>query len=381
MTQPSTATKTLVTSAVVLLAVVMVAWKFWDYYRNPWTRNGRVMAQVIQITPRVTGWLVDLPVVDNQFVKKGDLLFRIDPRTFESTLHGMEGLLAETEDEIEALAAQVEATAKTILQYEAAVQRAQQKVKGKAARLEDYRAQFKRYTELVKTGAASEERLDRARADVVDAESVLDAALAELLAAQALKLQADADLARDKANLGAEGPLNARRRTAKARVHSAELKLEFTEVRAPVDGYVTNLNLRLGDHAVENNAILALVDVNSFWVYGYFKEWYLEDMRIGDRANVVLLGYPDTPLTGRVTGRGWGIFRKDGATAQQLLPKISATFQWVRQARRIPVRIELDPLPKGVELVVGATATVQVRTGTAETRSQKFSAAAPQTPR
>ena len=112
--------------------------------------------------------------------------------------------------------------------------------------------------------------------------------------------------------------------------------------------------------------ILALVDVNTYWIYGYFKEHYIGDISIGDRAIVVLMGYPDTPIEARVTAMGWGIFQKDGSTAQQLLPKISATYQWVRWPERVPVRIELDEVPEGVNLVVGATATVQVKTGTAE---------------
>ena len=378
MTQPSTATRALVTSLLVLVTVAAVAWKAWDYYNNPWTRNGRVMAQVIQVTPRVSGTIVDLPIVDNQFVKKGELLFQIDPRTFQSTLDGMEGLLAETEDEIEALTAQVEATAKTIEQYDAAVRYAIQKVKGKQARLEDYQAELRRYTKLVKTGAASEERVDQAVADVADAEAVVVAARAELQRAEALKLQAEADLARDKANRGALGDANARRQTAKARVHSAELELEFTTVVAPVDGYVTHLNLRLGDHAAANRAALALVDVDSYWVYGYFKEFYVGDMRVGDRAIVTLMGYADTPLEGRVAGKGWGIFQTDGSTGHELLPKISAPWTWIRQPQRVPVRIEFDSLPEGVELVVGATATVQVLTGTAESNGRKSAAAAPQ---
>jgi len=182
--------KSLATIAVILVGIGAVLWYYWDYVVNPWTRNGQVMAQVIQITPRVTGTIVERPIVDNQFVKKGDLLFQIDPRTYESTLHGMEGLLAETEDEIEALAAQVEATAKTVERYEAAIKRAEQKVKGKAARVEDFRAQLRRYEELVPQGAASVERLDRARADFIDSEAVLDGAQAELLAAEAQKLEA-----------------------------------------------------------------------------------------------------------------------------------------------------------------------------------------------
>ena len=366
MKQPSTATRALVTSALVFTAAAGVAWKFWDNYNNPWARNGRVMAQVVQITPRVSGWLVDLPIVDNQFVKQCDLLFQIDPRTFESTLAGMKGLLAETEDEIEALTNQVEADEKVVEQYDAAIQYAKEKVKGKEARLADYQAELRRYKELVKTGAASEERVDQAVADVTDTEAVVVAARAELRRAEATKLQAQADLARDTANRGAFGDANARRKTARARVHSAALQLEFTTVVAPVNGYVTHLDLREGDQAVANKPALALVDVDSYWVYGYFKEFYIGDIQMGDRAIVTLMGYPDTPIEGRVAGRGWGIFQDDGSTSQQLLPKISAPWTWIRQPQRVPVRIEFDELPEGVELVVGATATVQVMTGTSE---------------
>ena len=365
MTSRNIPIKTLVGAGIVLVFVGAVLWRYWDYVVNPWTRNGQVMAQVIQITPRVTGTIVDLPIVDNQFVKKGDLLFQIDPRTFESTLEGMKGKLAETEDEIEALEAQVEATAKTVERYDAAILRAQQKVKGKAARVEDYRAQVKRYTELVKTGAASEERRDRAVADFLDAEAVLEGAQAELLAAEARKLEAEADLARDIANLGAEGKANARRRTAKARVHSAELNLEFTTVVAPVDGYVTNLNLELGDHATANKAALALVDVNSYWIYGFFRESHLQDIGVGDRAVVTLMSKPDKPIEGHVSGMAWGVWQKDGSTAQELLPYVSESFEWIRLAQRVPVRIEIDKVPEGVNLVVGLTGTVLVLGGTA----------------
>ena len=364
------------TAGIILIAVAAVGWKWWHYQVNPWTRNGKVFAQVVQVTPRVSGTVVELPIIDNQFVSKGETLFQIDPRTYESTLHGMEGKLAETKDEIEALTAQVEATAKTVEQYEAAIERAKQSVKGKEARLVDYRAQVKRYTELVKTGAASEERRDRAVADFIDAQALLDGARADLLAAEAAKLQAEADLAKDIANRGELGKANARLRTAKARVHSAELKVEFTTVKAPVDGHVTHLDLRPGDHAAAARPALALVDADSYWVYGFFKEHYIGRMQIGDRAQVVLMSHPDVVLEGRVAGWGWGVFQSDGSTAQQLLPKVSATYTWVRMPQRVPIRVELDALPEGVELVVGTRASVRVLTGTAESAGQQ--AAGPQ---
>ena len=359
--------RALVSTAVILAVVGAVIWKYWDYVVNPWTRNGQVMAQVIQITPRVSGTIVELPIPDNQLVQAGDLLFQIDPRTYQSTLDGMGGQLAETIDEIEALKAQVKATAASVQQYDALIKYFRQKVKGKTARLKDYRAERKRYAALIKTGAASKERLDQAEADVADTEAVVDGALAELMQAEASKLQAEADLARDKANLGAEGEANARLRTARAKVHSADLALEFTRVVAPVDGYVTNLNLRLGDHAVANKPIMALVDVNSYWVYGFFKESALADISPGDRAVITLMTYPDKPLEGRVVSKGWGVYQKDGSTGQELLPSISATFEWIRLAQRVPVRVELDKLPEGVELVVGTTGSVLVMKGTAGT--------------
>ena len=364
-TTVSTPIKAIATAAVVLVAIGAVTWKYRVYLTNPWTRNGQVMAQVVQITPRVSGTIVDLPIIDNQFVKAGDLLYHIDPRTYESTLHGMEGLLGETEDEIEALAAQVEATRATVAQSDAAIARANQNVNGMRARLTDYQAEFKRYTELVKTGAASRERVDQAVADVADQEALVEGSLAELAAAEAKKSQAEADLVRDIANLGAEGAENARLRTAKARVHSAHLNVEFTEVVAPVDGYVTNLNLRLGDHATANKANLALVDVNSYWISGFFKESAIRHVRTGDRAIVTLMSHPGTPIEGRVVSRGWGVWQSDGSTAQQLLPKISANFEWIRLAQRVPVRVEFDELPEGVELIVGTTGSVLVMTGTA----------------
>jgi multidrug resistance efflux pump len=244
-TSASTKTRAIVTIVVILIAVVLVLWKFWDYVVNPWTRNGQVMAQVIQITPRVYGTIVDLPIKDNQFVRAGDLLFQIDPRTYQSTVDGMHANLDMVKDEIDSLAAQVEATAASVERYDALIRYFEQKVKGKTARLADYQRELKRYTRLVKTGAASQERLDQAEADVIDAQAVVDGAVQELLQAEASKAQAQSDLAGDRATLGAAGYANARLRRAKAQLHSAELKLEFTKVVAPVDGYVTNLNLRL----------------------------------------------------------------------------------------------------------------------------------------
>ncbi len=365
MTSPvSLRTRVLATGTLLLVAVGAVGYKAQHFMTNPWTRNGQVMANVVQITPRVSGTLVQLPIEDNQFVKAGDLLFQIDPRTFQSDLDYKRAELDETIDDIAALAAQIDAAAAAVTRTEEEIAWYKQQVIGKQARLKDFEAQFKRYTEMLPTGATTQERLDRAESDVTAAEARLEGAMAELRQAEADNRKAVAELAKAKAEHGAYGEANARLRRAKAAVHHAELDLEFTSVVAPVDGYVTHLNLRLGDHATAKKAVLALVDVSSYWVYGFFKEQYLEHVRAGDLAVVKLMSYPDKPIWGRVMGTGWGIYQKDGSTGQQLLPKISATYEWVRQPQRVPVRVELGKLPEGVDLVVGTYASVLVKTGT-----------------
>ena len=153
--------------------------------------------------------------------------------------------------------------------------------------------------------------------------------------------------------------------------------MEFTEVRAPVDGYVTNLNLRLGSQAVANNAALALIDVNSFWINGFFRENYIGAIRSGDRAVITLMTYPDTPLEGRVESLGWGIAQDDGSVGENLLPSISPTFEWIRLAQRVPVRVRLLEVPDEVKLRVGTTASVMVMTETSGSESREPVVAVP----
>jgi len=126
--------KYLLTGTIVLIAVFVVAIKYWDYVTNPWTRNGQVRAQVIQITPRVSGPLVKLPVEDNQFVKAGDLLFQIDQRTFEAALEQARAELDNTRDQIEALAKQVEAAQAVVEAAGATIKQSQAAIKAYAGR-------------------------------------------------------------------------------------------------------------------------------------------------------------------------------------------------------------------------------------------------------
>ncbi len=369
--------KYFVTSIIVLIAVVVIALKYWDYITNPWTRDGQVRAQVIQITPRVSGPLVKLPVVDNQLVKAGDLLFEIDPRTFEADLEHARADLDNTRDQIEALAKQVEAAQADVEAADATIKQAQAAIDGYIGRVVESNKEYKRQKTLDKQGATSKRAVETARANWVAYVNQRANAEAQLLQMQASLSEANANVAKAKADLGAPGDQNAQVRQAKAEVRSAELNLEFTQKKAPVDGYVTNLNLRLGSQAVENQPIMALVDINSYWVTGFFRENYIEGIREGDRAIITLMSYPDKPLEGRVDSLGWGIAQDDGSTGFDLLPTISPTFEWIRLAQRIPVRIHLDKVPEDIKLRVGTTASVLVMTGTSGSTSDRSAVAAP----
>jgi len=355
-----------ITAAIVLLTVIAVLLSYWDNLVNPWTRDGQVRAEIIQITPRVSGPLVDLPVVDNQFVRTGDLLFEIDPRTFQATYDQRRAELDSTGDDVEALAKQVQSAQAGVAVAEAGLEQARTLVAEAEATIEKNQAEYLRQQEMLPKKATSQKAVDRAKANYAVAVEQRKASVAGIGQAQASLAQAEAALAEARAQLGAVGDANADIRQAQAALRQAELDLEFTRVRAPVDGYVTNLNLRTGSFAVANQPALALVDVSSYWVDGFFKETQVAEIRSGDDARVTLMGYPDQPISGHVDSMGWGIAQQDGSTGFELLPNVNPSFDWIRLAQRVPVRIELGELPDGVELRVGTTASVLVKTGTAE---------------
>ncbi len=148
---------------------------------------------------------------------------------------------------------------------------------------------------------------------------------------------------------------------SKETLRGARLNLSYTEVHAPVDGYISNVEFQIGTQAVANHPIVALVDSNSFWVFGYFRESEIGRFSIGDPAEVTLMAYPETPLQGTVESIGWGIAPSDGVTGYNLLPSIKPVFQWIRLAQRLPVRIRLDNVPPAVELRYGLSASVMVK--------------------
>jgi multidrug resistance efflux pump len=292
------------TGVVVIIAVVALLFKYRGAITNPWTRDGQVRANVVQVTARVSGPIVGLPIQDNQFVHAGDLLFEIDPRTFEAALEQAQAQLDETGDNYQALVEQVEVARASVEVSRHSITQAQAAVTGADAQIEKNKAEVERQKALLPQKATSQRSVERAEANYKVSLEQKKSATAAVEQARASLVQSEANLAKAQADLGAAGDANPQIRAARAAVRQAELNLEFTRVTAPVDGYVTNLNLQLGSQAVANQPALALVDVNSFWVHGFFKENRIANIEPGDRAVVTLMTYPDTPLEGRVDSLG-----------------------------------------------------------------------------
>ncbi|QIR15597.1 efflux RND transporter periplasmic adaptor subunit [Shewanella aestuarii] len=279
----------IITTIIAIIAAVGIYTQYQHYTENPWTRDGQVRAHIIQITPRVTGPVVNINIDDNSRVTKGDLLFEIDPSLYQVALDN-------------ALAKQQQAQ----------------------AMLDKAVNENNRATEL--------EKRKQGTVSVLDLNNF------------------DNAVQTAKANLA----------SAKAVTEEAQLNLAFTKIYAPTDGFITNLNLREGAQVVANNPLVALIDENSFWIEGFFKETDLQGVESGDNALVTLMMYPDAPLHAKVDSIGYGIAKSDGSTGNTLLPNVNPNFQWIRLAQRIPVKFKLESLPENIQLRVGTTASVKI---------------------
>jgi multidrug resistance efflux pump len=146
---------------------------------------------------------------------------------------------------------------------------------------------------------------------------------------------------------------------ALANLDRAKVNLDRTRIVSPVNGYVTNLAVQVGDYATAGQRILSIVDADSFWVDGYFEETQLRSINIGDPARIALMGYP-TILHGHVAGIARGIQIPSAQADAAGLATVNPIFTWIRLAQRVPVRIEIDSVPPDVTLSIGLTATVQI---------------------
>ena len=271
---------------LMVVAAVAVGRYLWVYYMEaPWTRDGRVRADVVTVAPDVSGFVTEIMVKDNQKVQRGDVIFRIDRERFRLALQQTDAVVA-----------------------------------GRKASLEQAELDLKRYRDL-SPAAVTQQKQEQVQATQLQARASLDQAVAD----QAI----------------------------------AQLNLDRSEVRAPVNGQISNMDLRPGTYVSAGKGVMALVDSDSLHVDGYFEETKLSRIHVGDIVNIQLMG-DSARLTGRVESIAAGIEDRDRTAGSNLLANVTPTFSWVRLAQRVPVRVALDPLPPGTMLVAGRTATVEI---------------------
>lgn len=274
---------------VTLAAVAAAAWVgvyLWGYYmKAPWTRDGHVRADIVQVAPDVSGFVTEVLVRDNQDVKRGDVIFRIDRERFALALRQADAVVA-----------------------------------GRLATLNEANADLKRYHALT-TDAVSQQKQEQVLATQQQAKAAYDQALAD----QAV----------------------------------AKLNLDRSEVHAPVNGVITNMDLRPGAYVSAGKGVMALVDSDTLHVEGYFEETKLPRIQVGAPARIRLMG-DSRQLTGHVESIAAGIEDRDRAEGASLLANVNPTFSWVRLAQRVPVRITLDDASERKTLVAGRSATVEV---------------------
>jgi multidrug resistance efflux pump len=272
-------------TALIVLAATLVAFRLWNRYETaPWTRDGHVYADVVRVSPDISGLVTEVAVHDNELVHKGQLLFVVDRPRYTDAL----------------------------AQADAAIASAR-------ATLEQARRVARR-----------------------------DRVLGELVATEA----------REEDDAKVQTSLAALNQTLAAR-STAQLNRDRTAVHASVNGYVTNLSLRPGDYLGAGTEALAMIDLDSIRIEAYLEETKLRHVEVGDQARIRLMG-DEQDLSGHVESIAGGIADDQRSNSPNLLAAVNPTFTWVRLAQRIPVRVHVDRMPPGTQLILGRTATVSI---------------------
>jgi len=379
---------------VVVFAIIALVIVVLQTDLHPRTDDASVRANYIEIAPEVSGRLVELPVKDNAFVKKGDLLFFIDPRPYEyalqQALSDQEALEQQIIDAKRRIAAQnsaaeaalagvhssrtgVKTAGSSIDVAKATVSRAQATVAATGAQLKLATNNLHRIEPLLQKQYVTVEQIDEANTAVRVAQGNFDEAQAALEQSQAQLAQsilrqqeADSAAVESQAKFGQAihtidtvDTLMSERPGKAAKVDSARLDLERCRVVAPFNAYVTNMNISVGEYARPGTSLFTLIDTRTWWVVANYRESKVKNIGIGSHVDVYLMGHPDRRFNGIVESIGYGVFPEDGAVTGGL-PNIERTLNWVHLSTRFPVRVRVkDPDPDLFR--IGATAVTVVR--------------------
>ncbi|WP_321881808.1 multidrug transporter subunit MdtN [Burkholderia cepacia] len=324
----------IVIAALVLLGVVV-----WRLDQSPTTDDAYVYADTINVVPEVNGKIVEMPVRDNQPVKRGDLLFRIDPRPYQDALNQARARLVTLDKQIGLTQRTVNAQQYNADSVKAAVERARAQAVQAADTLH-------RMEPLLAPGYTSAEDVDRARTAQRAAQAELNAAMLQAQQAAAAVSGVDA--------------LVAQRAEVEAQIAIAELNLEYTEVRAPFDGRVASLRTTVGQFASALKPVFTLIDTRHWYVVANFRETDLKGVRAGMAATVYLTSDTGKRFSGTIDSISYGVLPDDGGVVLDGLPRVARSINWVHVSQRFPVKIAVrDPDPNLFRVGTSAVATLR----------------------
>ena len=317
----------LVTAFIAIFAI----FNLWNYYNSvPWTRDARVRGDVMKISSDIAGLVTEVLVQDNQTVKKGQVLFKVDLARQDLAVENAKSELAKAKSALAAAEASLAAAEASVEKSHVASSFAERTAE--------------RYSKF-DDGSISKQEQDQAN-------SARDQEHAQHHQLVAAVEQAKADIIQQQALIKA----------ATSQLHLAELNKHRAEVVAPEDGTLSNFELRVGNYVQVGQGVAGILDRKKLYVVGYFEETKLNRIQVGDKVSIRLMGDTDT-IKGHVQGIAPGIEDRERTSTNGVLANVNPTFNWVRLAQRVPVRIVLDERPKNeLAFVAGRTATVHVLT-------------------
>lgn len=376
---------------VILVLIVAGALYWWFFSRNRVsTDDAYVVADSVMVSSRVTGTITKYKVDNDVYVKKGEVLVELDPKDYQALVDKGKAAVESVQAQIgveevtislieDQTAAQVQVAQAAYLAAQGKKKEAQHKVEeteqtvnGSEAEFGHAKKDFERYSNIYKQGAGSEQMRDRASTAYKKAKSQLDAANAQVGSVKAALSVSDQEIDRAKAQLEAAkserlkvdvekrklASLKANLEEQKAGLNIAELNLSYCTVKAPISGYVAQSKIEEGERIQAGQPLFAIVPLQEAYAEANFKETQLENVRIGQPADIKADIYPGFTYHGKVVG-----IRAGTGAAFSLLPPENATGNWIKVVQRIPVKIVFDsPPPADHPLRVGASLDITVFT-------------------
>ena len=315
----------LVVGLIEIFAIIHI----WNYYNSePWRRDGRVRGDVIQVASEVSGLVTEVLVQDNQSVKKGQVLFKIDVARQAIDAEQAKSDLAKASAGLTAAQAELAQAQANVVKSQANINWADKNAN--------------RYSSLM-DGAISKQEQEQMFA-------MRDQSHAEHEQMVAAIAQAKANIVQQKALI----------EVATSNLHLRELNLHRSEVVAPADGTLSNFELQQGSYVKVGQAVAALLNRQHLYIVGYFEETKLNKIYVGAPATIQMMGDSEK-LTGHVQGIASGIEDRERTSTSGLLANVNPTFSWVRLAQRVPVKIILNEMPKNeLAFIAGRTATIHI---------------------